>query len=418
MIEVRRVANRLGCAPYQALNGGVIAAEGPYLIATDGRRILDLGNCFGTVLLGHRDPDVSRAVAQAEAAGLPAGTANELVEEVGARLAEEFGEDYRTAFFMTGTTAVHAAVTIARAVTGRDLILSAGYHGWDPLWSPATSPLMPNAAGVIDFFYIASCLEQLIHEHRGRIACCIVSPDYVHLSAKALRQLFEICAEHRILVIADDVKYAYRLRNGVSIRALQLQADLHVMSKGIANGAPLSCVVGRAELMHAAREFSSTQTLYPPLYAAARATLDKLSRENVPARIEARGQEFLAAARDLLGTFDLPLAIAGRGCAFQLVAETDELEQSLHAGLLRENVFFERHDQWYVSDAFSGEVFGELLKRLQRTLEPLAPQFARLRGTPLSAEACLRAAWHQMDGIPDDGTPVEKHLAFLAARLA
>ena len=392
------IVNISGCAAYEVARAtGIARGDGAFLYDTDGKRYIDLCNGFGSILLGHADPDVTAAVIEAVASGVPAAANLGRHEEISARFAADLGFEVGVALFKTGTATARSAVCAAQRASGRRIVASAGYHGYDAMWDPG--PLLtPNSSGVIDFYYVPQFLDRIIADHFDQLAAVIIAPDYVHIDASVTADLFARCREHGIITIADDVKYGYRLRNGTSLGLGGAAADVYLYSKGIANGWPVSCAVGDPAIMAELSLATSTLTHDLPSLAAAAATLRKGRELDVPAAIAVQGARFVDGARGLLAGHDLPIEIVGGGSAFQFVAPPP-VEGLLLAEAVRAGLILESGDQQFPSFCFSDAVVDQALEHLDLALGALAAHHPELVGQQVTTSDRLASAWLQMDGV-------------------
>ncbi|GLW12000.1 hypothetical protein Misp01_71280 [Microtetraspora sp. NBRC 13810] len=394
------IANADGCAPYEVSRSSVdvVRAEGAYVYDADDRSYLDLSNAFGSIMLGHNDPAVVSAVLATVRSGVPAGASLGLQHRLAERITADLGGDLKVAFFKTGTAATMAAAAAARRATGRRLIVSCGYHGYDPMWE-FTPPGRPNEEGVLHVYHLPELLDQALAEHADEVAAVIISPDYIHVSPEYIADLFARCRRAGVVTIADEVKHGYRMRQGASINGAGAQADVYTYAKGISNGWPVSCVAGDERIMEPLAEFVSTLTFEAPGYAAAVATLDRLAELDAQAQLRIDGGRFVDRAAELLRARDLPIELAGTGAAFQFVC-APEVQEVLLEQALAERLILEPSDQQYPSASFRGEVVDDALGRLDRALTAMVAERPDLVGLKLTDLDRINAAFSQMDGLP------------------
>jgi glutamate-1-semialdehyde aminotransferase len=180
------------------------------------------------------------------------------------------------------------------------VLVYSGYHGWHGFYAATTprSKSVPKGTGdlIVPFgFNDLASLERALDEHRGRVAAVIM--EAVLLDAPAagfLEGVNKAAHDHGALLIFDDIVSGFRWAAGGAQEYFGLTPDLATFGKGMANGLPLSAVVGRAELM---REFedvfvSSTFGGDTLALAAARATIDEFQRKPVIAHLWAVGRRF------------------------------------------------------------------------------------------------------------------------------
>jgi 4-aminobutyrate aminotransferase len=261
-------------------------AEGPYIYSTDGSRYLDFTSGIGVTNTGHCHPAVV-AAAQAQVAKLIHGQANIVYHRPMLELAQELQTilpAHLDSFFFTnsGAEAVEAALKVARHATGRTnmIVFQGGFHGRtigsvslttsNPIYHIRYQPLMAGVY-VAPFPYAYSygwseeetsnfCLKQLRHllasqTAPAETAAMLVEPvqgegGYVVPPPDFLAGVQEICREHDILLIADEVQSGFgRTGTWFAFEHFGIEPDMVVMAKGLASGFPLSGIAARSELM-------------------------------------------------------------------------------------------------------------------------------------------------------------------------
>ncbi len=229
-------------------------AAGYDLVDLEGRRFVDWVNGGGPVILGYRHPAVTDAIT----AQLPVGPTLTLTHpievEVAALLTEMIPSAEMVAFGKNGSDALTAAVRLARAATGREMILQHGGHGFHD-WCVAAHgvPGVPKALGplVRSFPYNdVKALERLFEEHAGEVAAVVMEPVSIELPEPGyLEAVRELAHEHGALLVFDEVITAFRLGTGGAQERFGTMPDLTCLGKAMANGMPLSAVVGKREYL-------------------------------------------------------------------------------------------------------------------------------------------------------------------------
>ena len=240
-------------------------ATGARMRDVDGNSYIDLVGSWGPLILGHAHPAVVDALTQAAAAGTSYGTPSpgevELAEEITARTPCE-----KVRLVSSGTEATMSATRLARAATGRDLIIKfAGcYHGHADYFLAAAgsgvatlghpdSPGVPAGAAadtlVLPYNDIAA-VNAAFDTHGERIAAVITEAHPGNMGAVAPRDNFNealhrICHNHGALLISDEVMTGFRVGRG----GLAAPADLYTYGKVMGGGLPAAAFGGRADLM-------------------------------------------------------------------------------------------------------------------------------------------------------------------------
>ncbi|HEV7804264.1 MAG TPA: aminotransferase class III-fold pyridoxal phosphate-dependent enzyme, partial [Solirubrobacteraceae bacterium] len=255
----------------------------------DGNEFLDFPMALGPILLGHGHPAVNEAIARQLRDGITFTLPHPLEVEVAERVVAAVPGVERVRFAKAGSDATSAAVRLARAVTGRDRVVVAGYHGWHDWYIASTSRRLGIPAAVTELVEtVASAdLEALaaaFARHAGEVACVVLEPAGVHEPAPGhLQRLVDLAHEHGALVVFDEVITGFRLAMGGAQERYGVRADLVCFGKALGNGMPISALAGRAQHMDLLEQvfFSGTHGGETLSLAAAAATLDVLTAEPV-----------------------------------------------------------------------------------------------------------------------------------------
>jgi glutamate-1-semialdehyde 2,1-aminomutase len=260
-----RAFGRVGGEPFF-----VDRADGPRLFDVDGREYIDYVMSWGALMLGHVHPAVTRALREAvgrgTSYGAPAGGEVEL-----ARLVVDLVPSVEMVRFVnSGTEATMSAVRLARAATGRDLILKFNgcYHGHADSFlvqagsGVATlglpdSPGVPRALAELTLsvpFNDGEAVAQVFARHGDRIACVIVEPiignaGFIPPRAGFLDELRRTTTEHGALLIFDEVMTGFRVALGGAQERFGVMPDLTTLGKVIGGGLPVGAYGGRRDLM-------------------------------------------------------------------------------------------------------------------------------------------------------------------------
>lgn len=243
---------------------------GPHVWDADGRRLIDYIGAWGPAILGHAHPRVIAAIVDATANGLALGATNPLEIELGEAIRGAMPSLERLRFTSSGTEAVMSALRVARAATGRDLVVkfAGAYHGHsDGLLVEAGSGLATQAiagsAGVpaavaetaiVLPFNDPGSVTRAFADHPGRIAAVIVEPVIANAGVISptggyLEYLREVTAEHGALLVFDEVITGFRLAHGGAQARFGIQPDLTTLGKIIGGGMPIGAYGGRRDLM-------------------------------------------------------------------------------------------------------------------------------------------------------------------------
>lgn len=245
-------------------------ASGSRLWDVDGREYIDYVCSWGALILGHAQQDVAAAVSEQAGRGTSFGMTSPLEIELGEKIAQAVPSVEMVRFLSSGTEATMSALRLARAFTGRDILIKfeGCYHGHsDSFLSEAGSglatlgisacPGVPEAFAQLTLnapYNDIAAVEKLFASHRGKIAAVIVEPVAANMGVVPprhgfLESLREITREEGALLIFDEVITGFRLAYGGAQQIYKIKPDLTTMGKIIGGGLPVAAYGGRREIM-------------------------------------------------------------------------------------------------------------------------------------------------------------------------
>jgi glutamate-1-semialdehyde 2,1-aminomutase/spore coat polysaccharide biosynthesis protein SpsF len=285
--------------------------QGSHVWDADGNEYIDYPMALGPIILGHGYPAVIEAVERQLKDGVTFSLPHPLEIEVAERLAEMIPCAEMARFGKNGSDATAGAVRLARAHTGRDLVACCGYHGWQD-WYIGTTTFnrgVPEAVRKLTWTFEYNNIETLkriFAEHPGRVAAVILEPiGVVEPRDGFLQEIRELTRREGCLLIFDEVITGFRLARGGAQEYFGVTPDLACVGKAMANGFPISAVVGPREIMKTFEQvfFSFTFGGEAIALAAARATLDEIAEKNVIAHLWEQGKRLMDGAKVLAREF-------------------------------------------------------------------------------------------------------------------
>jgi glutamate-1-semialdehyde 2,1-aminomutase len=287
-------------------------ASGYELIDSTGRSFVDWWSGAGPVLLGYRRPEVEEAIREQLKAGPTLSLMHQIEVEVASMLIEMIPCAEMVAFGKNGSDVTTAAVRVARASTGRDLIFQHGFHGFHDWYTcQYRQRFRKGVPKVLRSFVHRFAyndlpgLEELFGRFPGEVAAVVMEPLNVALPEPGyLEAVEEMAHRNGALLVFDELVTGFRLANGGAQELFGVSPDLACFGKGMANGMPLAAIVGKREYMRHLPDTAYGMTFRGETLslAAARAVLRILQEEPVVEHLARIGSElrdgFQAACAD------------------------------------------------------------------------------------------------------------------------
>lgn len=291
----------------------ICRAKGSRVWDLDGNEYIDFVSSLASITLGYQDPDVTAAVRAQLDSGVIFSLAHPLETEVAELICEMVPCAEMVRFGKNGSDATAGAIRLARAFTDRDHVAVCGYHGWQDWYigSTARSRGVPRATRELTHTFGYNDLRSLravLEAHRNGFAAVILEPMNVTEPQEGfLEGVKRLAQEHGALLIFDETITGFRFANGGAQALFGITPDLATFGKGLANGYPISAVVGRREIMKLMEDifFSFTFGGEALSLAAAKATLTKLNAEPVVDTMRRRGVEVIDGTRRVIESHGL-----------------------------------------------------------------------------------------------------------------
>lgn len=286
----------------------LVRGAGARVWDVDGNEYIDYILGLGPVILGHADATVNEAVRKQLELGVSFSLPHTLEVELAELLCSIIPCAEMVRFGKNGSDVTAGAIRVARAYTKRDVVVRCGYHGWQDWYIGSTDRFLgvPEATRALTLAFPYNdllALHQLFDQHPGRIACVILEPiSFVAPKPGFLEGVRELCSARGALLVFDEIIAGFRVHIGGAQTLYGVTPDLACFGKAMANGFPLSAIVGRAEVMSWFEQvfFSFTFGGETVSLAASLATIKALLRNDGLSRIGERGSRLQDGTNELL----------------------------------------------------------------------------------------------------------------------
>ncbi len=325
--------------------------KGARIKDADGKEYIDYVGGAGALIAGHSHPSVVKAIQEQAAKGLHMfGTLNEPAIRLAERLVNDIPCAEKIVYATTGSEATAYAMRLARAFTGKDMILKfeGAYHGNhdyaltstfpkslgnDPLGQDDTAgrPAGTRATMCVAPYNDLEAVERIVRERKDELAAIIVEAvqRIIPADPEFLQGLRRLCDETGILLIMDEVVTGFRLSYQSAQGHYGVTPDLASFGKVIGAGGPLAVVAGRAEILDLCDPrrkgqpdyvyFNGTLHGSPVAAAATLALLDELAKPGTHDRLNAFSDEAVAACQQVLDRHGLPAIAENTGSLWQIL---------------------------------------------------------------------------------------------------
>ncbi len=246
----------------------IVSGKGAYVWDVNDKQYLDFLNSYGAVVIGHADLQVNQAIIQQLERGilLNVGQPHPLHDVLSRQLLALFPSYGQVIYSRSGSEATTIAVRIARAITGKPLLIRCGYHGWHDWaaqgvgtrhWSMRVgkgflSPALGIPEAVVRNLVLTwdgddrAFLEEVFQTYQDRLAGLILAPEELTPPIQEkLQGIRDLCTKYDVLFILDEVKTAFRVALGGVQELYGITADITTLSKALSNGYALAATLVR-----------------------------------------------------------------------------------------------------------------------------------------------------------------------------
>ena len=307
------------------------SGKGAIVTDVDGNQYVDLVQGLLPNILGYANDEVDRAAYERACSGHSFSLPHPIEVELAEKLCRLIPCAEMVRYGKNGSDATAGAVRVARAYTGREHVAVCGYHGWQDWFIGTTSRHagVPEAVRELAHTFPyddPDALEALLSSRPGQFAAVIMEPvNFVWPKHGYLEKVKEIAHKHGALLIFDEICSGFHFGLGGAQKIFGVLPDLATFGKAMGNGWPISCIVGRREIMQVFEDAFVSFTFAGDVSAMAAAlkVLEILESGDAYARMTAAGTKLMDGARVMAAAAGLEDVFVIKGhphwCLFSFV---------------------------------------------------------------------------------------------------
>ncbi|MBN1624353.1 MAG: aminotransferase class III-fold pyridoxal phosphate-dependent enzyme [Clostridia bacterium] len=356
-----------------------------HIVDVDGNDYIDMLCSYGPIVLGHIEEEINDAVKAQMDKGFCFSLVQEIQNRLEAKLIELIPCAEMAVIAKTGSDVTTMAVRVARGFTGKNKILRCGYHGWHD-WCVENHNGVPESITelTIEFEYAdLDDLKSKLDANKDQVACIIITP-VGHPLAKDvaippdgyLNGVRALADEYGAVLVFDEIRTGFRASMGGAGQLYGVIPDLACFGKAMANGYPISALVGKRDVMKVMeKDVFISSTFFPNSLemAAALKCIEILERDNVIENIWNKGRRFLTSLEQIKKKYNAPITVSGiPPMPFITFDKVDELykarRKEFYTQTIRRGLFIQPYHHWYICFRHTEEDMNYALKSIDEAL--------------------------------------------------
>ena len=313
-------------------------ANGSHFIDVDDNEYVDYLCALGPIILGYCYPRVNDSIKEQLEDGILFSLPHKLEIDVSELLCKMVPCAEMVKFSKTGSGSATGAIRGARALTKRDKIAYCGSGG---IWHDWYATIISRNQGVPDFnknlilpfdYNDIDALEYIFENNKEEIACVFMEATiFEKPEADFLKKVKKLAKDNGAVLIFDEIVTGFRLAKGGAQEFFGIEPDITVLGKGIANGMPLSAVVGKSEFMKIFDDvfFSTTYASDTLSLAAAKATIMEINEKPVIKRIWENGSQLMEEFNKITKENSLDIELLGYPVRMKIIGKDSQGNDSI-----------------------------------------------------------------------------------------
>ncbi len=376
--------------PYNFIEGEypvfIEKGYGGHIVDVDGNDYIDMLCSYGPIILGYVEEEINKAAIEQMNKGFCFSLVQKLQNDLEKKLIELIPCAEMVVLAKTGSDVTTMAVRAARGYTGKDMVLRCGYHGWHD-WCVENKGGVPEDVAKLTVGFEYGDLDELknkLEENKGNVACIIITPvghplakDVITPPEGYLEGVRKLADEYDTVLVFDEIRTGFRAALGGAGQRYGVVPDMATFGKAMANGYPISALVGKEEVMKVMeKDVFISSTFFPNSLemAASLKCIEILERENVIENIWQRGEVFLEKLNGIKEKHNAPITVSGIPpmpfITFDKVDDNYKARRTeFYTQTIRKGLFIQPYHHWYICHRHTEEDLNYALKCIDEALE-------------------------------------------------
>jgi glutamate-1-semialdehyde aminotransferase len=364
--------------------------KGSHVFDVDGNEYIDYLCAYGPIIIGYGEDEIDEEVyGQIKQKGFCFSLTQPIQNKLIQTLTEVVPSCEMAAIVKTGSDATTIAIRVARAYTGKIKIARCGYHGWHDWCVEVKGGIPPKLyEDIIEFHYNdLDQLESIVKQYASDLAAIIVTPVGHPLAHEVempkpgyLNGIRKLADEYGVVLVFDEIRSGFRCSLGGAQQYFGVTPDLSTIGKAMANGYPISALVGKREFMNVLTDkvfLSSTFFPNSDAQVAAIKTIEILERDHILEAVHEKGTYFGSAVQKIVDESTLPVKFSGAPWMPFITFPKDQtglykkLRNEFYTKLIRRKVFLQPYHHGYICYRHSQEDLDYTINAIRESLSDL-----------------------------------------------
>lgn len=342
-----------------------VKSKGAYTWDIDVNKYVDFISGKGSIILGYAFDDINNKVKEEIDKSNIMPLSSPIQNNLADKIINIVPCAERVRLFRTGSCATSALIRLARTYTGKEIILTSGYHGWHDNFLRGNGGIIKAVEEkMICFKNSLQLLKRYLELYKGKVAAIFITPEPCFFDEKYYLKCYELSRKYNCLFLLDEVKTGFRNEFKGFQSKLDFVPDGATFSKAMSNGYPISAVAAKEEIMASEdlTHLSGTFDTETSCISAAIATLNYLENNKVNDHLKERGRYFSENLKEIFNKYNFQAIIKNNDpTAFHIIFADEYLALEFYRKAALKGVLFYYFSNVNLNYSHSYEILNNVL---------------------------------------------------------